>query len=101
LRVTAPDGGLLVVNEAFYPGWEARVDGVPTSVYHANYLFIGIPLAAGDHVVTLEYRPMAVPLGAITSVVTILVVCLLVGLRYRRAWHGGWGRIRKSLGALL
>ncbi|MBX3274242.1 MAG: hypothetical protein KF729_28505 [Sandaracinaceae bacterium] len=57
LSIDAPQGGVVVVNEAFYPGWEARVDGAPAPIYRANALVRAIPVSAGAHRVTMEFAP--------------------------------------------
>jgi hypothetical protein len=55
--VDAPDAGVVVVNEAFYPGWEARVSGSPVAIVRANALVRAIEVPAGRHTVTMEFRP--------------------------------------------
>ena len=39
--------GLVVVSEAYAPGWEARVDGVAAPVWRANAVMRGVPVGAG------------------------------------------------------
>jgi hypothetical protein len=77
LDVRAPDGGLLVVNDALYPGWTARVDGVPAPLLQTNYLFMGVPLSSGNHRVTLDYAPGSFTLGLILSGLGVLVLALV------------------------
>ena len=48
---------LLVLGDAWYPGWEARVDGRRQPIFKADYLFRGIFLEPGDHRVSFEYDP--------------------------------------------
>jgi hypothetical protein len=84
LGVTAPEGGLLVVNDALYPGWEARVDGTPAGLLPTNYLFMGVALAPGDHEITLDYRPPAVLIGAALSAVVALALGVVSLVRVRR-----------------
>lgn len=55
--VDAPRDGVVVVNEAFYPGWEARVDGAAVPVYRANALVRAIPVRAGAHRVAMLFAP--------------------------------------------
>jgi hypothetical protein len=71
--------GLLVLVDAFRPGWEATVDGAPAEVLRANVVFRGVPLGAGRHQVVFRYRPAAVPVGA-----AVTVVCALGGLGLAR-----------------
>lgn len=74
LTVSAPEGGLLVINDTYYPGWQATVDGVGTPILWTNYLFMGVPLEPGVHTVRLEYRPASVPLGLAVSLIAGLVL---------------------------
>ncbi len=73
--------GLVVLADAYYPGWIATVDGTPALVLPTNHLFRGVPAPAGTHRVRFEYRPASVILGAAASVVGWLVILLL-------AWRG-------------
>ncbi|MGQ0539601.1 MAG: hypothetical protein ACT4R6_11675 [Gemmatimonadaceae bacterium] len=40
----APNGSALVVSENFYPGWSARADGTPVSVWRADMSLMGVAL---------------------------------------------------------
>ena len=82
LDVSSGEDGLLVVSQPYYPGWRARVGGQQVPVYRVDYLLQGIPLAAGQHRVDLNYRLS--PLPAIISLVALagcIVGLLLVGAR--------------------
>jgi len=57
LRVESPAPAHLVVNEAYYPGWEALVNDTPTPIYRANLLFRAIPVPAGESAVVLRFEP--------------------------------------------
>ncbi len=56
-QVDAGEGAVLVIPEAWYPGWHARVDGKEVPVMLANGYQQAISLAAGRHDVILEFRP--------------------------------------------
>jgi hypothetical protein len=43
--------------EAFYPGWNASVDGAATPITLTDDIFQGVAVPAGDHQVTFQYRP--------------------------------------------
>jgi membrane protein YfhO len=51
--------GILVLHEAYYPGWVADVDGRPARILRANVLFRGVEVGEGHHVVTFRFAPFA------------------------------------------
>jgi hypothetical protein len=79
----------MVVSEMHFPGWRAYVDGFETPIYRTNYLFRGIVVPAGHHVVTFFYRPSSVIVGAIVSSLALLLVgVLLVSAEQARGVEG-------------
>lgn len=79
LRIDSPRGGWLVVQESWYPGWVATVDGRPTIVRRANYLMRAVPVAPGRHVVALRYAPpLYRPLAAMALLALAGSIALLV-----------------------
>jgi hypothetical protein len=60
---------LLVISDAYYPGWQATLHlraagrrmqddaGTPLPVYPTNHLFRGVPVPAGEHQVVLRFEP--------------------------------------------
>lgn len=74
--------GLLVLADAFYPGWSAEVDGRSAPILRADGLFRAVALAPGSHRVVFRYRPLSVFVGAGLSAVALLAV-LLVALSSR------------------
>ena len=78
IESSGPRPALIVVAETHFPGWVARVDGDRVPVVEADGAFVGVPVGAGDHRVTLEYRkPAAATAGRVATLVTVL---LSVGL---------------------
>ncbi len=76
--------GVLVVSEAYYPGFSATLDGAPAPLLRADYAFRGVSLPAGHHVVGMRYRPRPVALGLSLSVLGLLL------LLYLTARPGRW-----------
>jgi hypothetical protein len=64
--------GILVLNDSDYPGWTVDVDGAAGRILTANYLFRGVLLEPGKHIVRFVYRPTSVRVGAAISVASIL-----------------------------
>ncbi|TKS58032.1 MAG: hypothetical protein EWM72_03290 [Nitrospira sp.] len=88
-------GGWLVLSDAFYPGWEATVDGTPVPIYRADYAFRAIPLSEGTHLVRFVYHPLSYRLGRWISLGTLLLIGpLLSQSRWsrRRSRSGSHGR---------
>lgn len=56
LLVTADRPALLVLSDAFAPGWTAEVDGRPAEIVPANYMVRGVWIPAGAQRVLFRYR---------------------------------------------
>jgi hypothetical protein len=84
-RLSAP--GVVVLLEAFEPGWRATVDGVPAPLLRANGLFQAVRLGEGRHHVRLAYRPRSVAWGAWLSALG-LAGAVGLGLMVRRGRAG-------------
>jgi hypothetical protein len=59
IEVDSPEGGILVLHDLYYPGWEVTVDGERQLILRANVLFRGVELPAGRHKVAFEFRPLS------------------------------------------
>ena len=89
LHVDARAPATVVVGQAYYPGWEARVDGRPVEIQAANILFQSVQVPAGSHEVVLRYQPASFGLGAALSLLGAIGVLGLAFLeRVRRAIRG-------------
>jgi hypothetical protein len=72
LRVDNPTDGYLYAAMAFYPGWEASVDSRSVPIYHANYLFMAVPVSQGKHEIILQYRSRPFYIGALLSILVLV-----------------------------
>jgi hypothetical protein len=73
----AEAAGILVLAEAWYPGWTARVDGRPASVFPVNGWMRGTLVPAGAHAVTLEFHSRYLAAGAALSLLSAALVAAL------------------------
>jgi hypothetical protein len=86
LETTSARPALLVVADAYDPGWRASVDGVPVTLERANVAFRGVRVPPGHHVVELVYRPRSVVAGLAVSCAAVVVAAAgLFVARRRRA----------------
>jgi uncharacterized membrane protein YfhO len=74
LRVESSAPALLVVAEAWYPGWQATVNGVPAEVLPANVWMRAVCVPAGESRVELHYVEPSLARGAEISLCALLVL---------------------------
>lgn len=58
LRVSTRSSGTLVLNDAYYSGWSAEVNGIPAPIFPWNGMFRGIAIPrAGEYEAVFSYSP--------------------------------------------
>jgi len=68
---TAANGdAILVLADAFYPGWQAYVDGKETPILRANHFYRAVALPKGEHHVEFRYSPKSFQWGMAISLLT-------------------------------
>ncbi len=67
-------GGLLVLTDSFYKGWEAAVDGRPADIVLVEGILRGVYLSPGAHTVELRYRPASFRTGAVAFLAGAVIV---------------------------
>jgi hypothetical protein len=89
VAVQCAQPGMLVLADIWYPGWGARVDGIPAPLYRADWILRAVAVSGGEHRVGFYYSPRPVRIGAGMSLVTITVVVLFSATsRWRRRERG-------------
>jgi len=58
VAVATDQPGYLVLSDAYYPGWRARVDDQPATIRRANYAFRAVYVPAGQHTVRFIFDPL-------------------------------------------
>jgi hypothetical protein len=84
LAVDSPGDALLVVAEAWYPGWRASINGRSVACLPVNGWMRGVPVPAGQANVRLTYHQNGFAAGSILS--------LLTGLWLVWLWRSGMER---------
>lgn len=100
-RVNLPRDGIVVLNDVFLPGWQAKRDGKDAPLLRANNISRGVYCPAGSHTVRFRYRPASFVAGGTISTLALLG-CVFAwaqaGWRRRQSFRqalAGW-RIRTS-----
>ncbi|MBM3277904.1 MAG: hypothetical protein FJY95_07455 [Candidatus Handelsmanbacteria bacterium] len=74
LRTRSQGPRLLLIAENFFPNWQATVDGQPTRLLRANYVWQAVYLPAGEHQVELRYHSRVVSLSRWAALLSLLAV---------------------------
>jgi hypothetical protein len=74
---------LLMLSDAYYPGWVATVDGTPVTIERADCALRAVSVPPGEHLVEFSYRPMSLRVGALISLIAALAVMWLLWPRRR------------------
>ncbi|MDM7461745.1 MAG: YfhO family protein, partial [bacterium] len=69
LRVVNPTSqtSWLLITDAWYPGWQATVNGESAPLLRANGAFRAVPVPAGEAIVEMRFLPRSVRIGALLS----------------------------------
>ena len=76
VTVDATRPAMLVLSQAWSPGWEARVDGQVVPVVRVDGLVQGVPVPAGSHRVELAYRAPGLRTAFLVAVGTLAAILL-------------------------
>ena len=72
--------GFLILNDIYYPGWKADIDGVKTNILRANYLIRAVELDPGKHTIRFYYDPISFKIGGGISLIGL--ICLICYMSY-------------------
>ena len=76
LAVESNQPGVLILTSAWYPHWEAWVDGKETRVYPVDGVFQGVELIAGSHAVVLRFNPHDFHMGLFVFIGFSIILAL-------------------------
>lgn len=87
LALDAPAAGWVVLADAWFPGWEATVNGAAADVRIANGVFRAVQVPAGGVEVRFRYRPAVVRWGEglTLSGCFVLLACVFAPAGRRRS----------------
>jgi hypothetical protein len=84
LTTRASGRRLLVLADAWYPGWEVYIDGRKAAIVRAYYALRAVPVPGGQHVVRFSYEPASLRIGTAISAAALIAWCALVIVAARR-----------------
>ncbi len=88
LRVDLESPGLVVLADAFDPGWSLKIDGRPAPILRANLAMRGAAVGPGTHSLQFTYEPRTFRAGLILSALGGLVgLALALPRKGRPRWE--------------
>lgn len=85
VRTSSGSESFLVTSDTWYPGWQATVDGVPASIFRANYALRGVRVPAGRHIVRFEYRPKMLFAGMAVSAFCLVILAGILAVSLKQS----------------
>lgn len=82
-RMSAP--GFVVLDDTYFPGWQARIDGSPARVLRADHTFRAVWVPAGEHQIDMRFSLPGLRAGVLVSLVSLV---LLLALAAYPSWRG-------------
>jgi uncharacterized membrane protein YfhO len=84
-KITLDKAKILCLSIPYSTGWYAYVDGKLTKIYQANSMFMGLPLEAGTHEITLVYKTPGSKAGTGFTELGIAAALMLYVVRRKKA----------------
>jgi hypothetical protein len=82
----APNGGVFVVKDSFFPGWQATLDGQPVEVVRVDGMVRGVVVPTrGRHEVVMRYQPVSFRLGIMLGGIAVIGLLVLSVAEYARS----------------
>lgn len=94
VEVKANADSVLVITDAYYPGWRAYLNGQLIAVFPAYHAFRGVHVPRGTHRVEFRYEPTSFRIGMVISSTALsggLLLTLWTVYRRRLRVRGGSG----------
>lgn len=94
--VEAERHGVLVLSQAWAPGWSAEVGGEAAPVVRVDGVVQGVPVPPGRHVVALRYETPGLRAGAAVSALTLVALSGAIVVTSRLGRPRRWLRWRRG-----
>jgi hypothetical protein len=84
LRIEAisDNDGVLVVNDSYWPGWQAKIDGADVPIWPADFLVRAVPWPSGKHVLEMRYAPIEIRIGSFVSLAGAIALAALLATEW-------------------
>ena len=83
-RIDLPSTKMVFFSVPYSKGFTAMVDGKEVPIYKANLCMMALKIARGRHLISVEYFPPGLKIGAYISVVGLLLLMLIIWSDWRK-----------------
>ncbi len=85
IKVEVDQPSLVVISEAWFPGWVVSIDAKIAPIVRANYAFLGVIVPPGHHTVSFSYQqPWYYTIGKDISVISMLFLFLFLAMEFKK-----------------
>lgn len=84
IEAVSKGNGILVVNDSYWPGWRAKIDGKEVPIWRADYVVRAVPWPSGRHILEMSYEPREVQIGLLVSMAGGIALFALAVMEWRR-----------------
>ena len=79
IKYESDEAGWIVIRQVWYPGWKAEIDDSTTlKIHQVDYLFQGIFVPAGNHSISISYKPNSFLYGSLISSISLVILVIFV-----------------------
>jgi hypothetical protein len=79
-EVQGEKDGYFILNDTYYPGWKAYLDGKETKIL-PFYVFRCVSIPKGKHILSFLFRPFLYKLSLYISLLACLLLCSLISFK--------------------
>lgn len=78
LKTSSTTPNTLVFSDAYYPGWQAKVNSQPQKILPFSDSFRQLKLEPGNHTIHFFYRPKSLIIGSFFTIIALLITGSLI-----------------------
>lgn len=78
IQTYSKNPAVIVIKENYSPYWQVEIDGEKDEITRMNYVFMGVLVPAGEHVITIRYVPVLFYAGCAIGLITLLLSIMII-----------------------
>ncbi len=88
-RIQSTGPSIILIRQAYFPGWSATVNNNSSELFRANHAFSAIYIpSSGNYNIKLEYKPVTLLAGIYTSLSSLILCFSIMAFDFYRSRNG-------------